>query len=297
MKIVLVTGASGFIGRHALPFLRKAGYEVHAVFSKSHPADQVHWHQTDLLSQAQATALLEKIRPTHLLHFAWYAEHGKFWNSPLNLSWTEASLHLLHEFIRLGGKRFVGAGTCAEYEWAHEIYSEETACRSDSLYGTCKAALHQIAEKYCKQSNVSCAWGRIFHLFGPHESPTRFIAFLIQKLLKKETVPCSHGEQIRDFLHVEDVAHAFVALLSSPVEGAINIASGKGVKLKEISQLLGEKLQGSELIQLGALQTPHQDLPSLVANTQRLSLEVGWQPTHTLEERLMQTIDWWRAHV
>lgn len=297
MKKVLVTGASGFIGSRSLALLANKGYQVHALSTKSIKKEQqgILWHQVDLFDSVGVAALMDQLKPTHLLHFAWYTVHGKFWTSPLNLNWVQASLHLLQAFVQQGGKRFVGAGTCAEYDWNQEIYSEKsTPCNPATLYGTCKAALHQMMSSYCKQESISFAWGRIFHLYGSHEHPDRFVPAVIQKLLKKEHVPCSHGEQVRDFLHVEDVASAFVSLINSDSEGAVNIGSGRGIKLKEVSQLIAERIGEKQLIQLGALKAPALDPPILVAVTERLFQEIGWQPHYDLERGLEQTIDWWR---
>ena len=88
MKKVLLTGASGFVGRHCLPALVARGYEVHAVSSKERATvatlTEVRWHHTNLLDKAQVSSLLEQIRPTHLLNCAWYAVPGKYWNAPEN---------------------------------------------------------------------------------------------------------------------------------------------------------------------------------------------------------------------
>ena len=121
MKKVLLTGASGFVGRHCLPALVARGYEVHAVSSSATaPADTppgVRWHQADLLDGAQVSALLAQVRPRHLLHSAWYAVPGKYWTAPENFRWVRASLHLLQTFAAHGGRRVVVVGSSAEYDW------------------------------------------------------------------------------------------------------------------------------------------------------------------------------------
>ena len=96
----LVTGASGFIGRHSLPLLLKAGHEVHAVsLKKKNPCiNGINWHQADLKNQTQTKRLIADIRPTHLLHFAWCTEPGSFWDNPENNQWVQASLELLNTF-------------------------------------------------------------------------------------------------------------------------------------------------------------------------------------------------------
>ena len=127
-KRVLLTGASGFVGRHAQTRLLELDYEVHAVEFRAmndwaHPS--VHTHTCDLLDDRARAALLRTVRPTHLLHLAWCATPGKFWTSLDNLSWVSASLELTHAFAEAGGARAVYAGTCAEYDWSSGRCSEE----------------------------------------------------------------------------------------------------------------------------------------------------------------------------
>src|SRR5882672_6035426 len=222
MKRVLLTGANGFVGRHCLPPLLAQGYEVHAVASRKHapPATLpgVHWYRVDLLDRDQISALLAEVRPTHLLHCAWYAVPGKYWTATENFRWVEAGQHLLQAFAEQGGQRVVGVGSCAEYDWSDGHCSEfVTPLKPATLYGSCKHAFQILLAAYSRQTKLSAAWGRLFFLYGPHEPPERLVASAIRSILLEEPALCSHGQQIRDFLYVEDAANALVALLSSDI--------------------------------------------------------------------------------
>src|SRR5205814_8609289 len=189
MKKVLVTGATGFIGRQSLSPLLARGYEVHAVTSRREPAGespQVIWHSADLLDRRKVNTLLAKVATTHLLHFARYAAPGKYWTSPENLNWVQASLDLIRAFKKNGGSRLVAAGTCAEYQWGgFEPLSEfGTLAKPATLYGVCKHALQLMLAAYGAQEMLSVAWGRIFFLYGPHEHKSRLVASAIGSLLR-----------------------------------------------------------------------------------------------------------------
>jgi nucleoside-diphosphate-sugar epimerase len=297
MKRVLVTGASGFIGRQTLPALAQRGFEVHAVSTqpRTTPAADVTWHQCDLLSAEGIPALLQRVSPTHLLHLAWFAVPGQFWTSTENLRWVCASLELLREFAAVGGQRLVAAGTCAEYEVTiHDCDERVTPVRPATLYGTCKHALHLVVEKFA-EGRLSAAWGRVFHLYGPHEYPDRLVPSVICSLLKGEPALCTPGTQVRDFLHVADVASGFVALLDSSITGPVNIASGLPVSIADVVRSIGRQMNAESLIRLGARALPAHEQPRLTARTSRLRDEVGWTPGMTLDSGLLHTIDWWRS--
>lgn len=294
---VLVTGAGGFIGRHCLPILISKGFEVHAadVFvPKEKPLGQ-HWHQVDLLDAKLCAELLATIYPSHLLHFAWYSKPGEYWNSMENIRWVEGSLHLLRVFHMNGGKRVVMAGTCAEYDWRYGYCSEQvTPLKPSTLYGTCKNSLQHLLKEFSQVTGLSSAWGRVFFLYGPHENLRRLVSSVICALLQGEPARCSHGNQIRDFLHVEDVASAFVALLESDVMVPVNIASGQPVALKNVICKIADKLGRRDLVQLGALPEQDNDSRVLIADVGQLSEKVKWQPKFDLDMGLEQTINWWR---
>ncbi len=299
MKRVLVTGATGFIGKQCLPLLTARGYEVHAVSSRAITQDgqQILWHQANLLDQQQMAALMDQVRPSHLLHFAWHAVPGKYPTSPENLRWVQASLGLLQEFVRFGGGRIVTAGTCFEYDWQYGYCLEGvTPLAPTTLYGICKHSLQLMLTEFSRLSELSAAWGRIFFLFGPHEHPDRLVAHVVSSLLRSEAARCSPGTQIRDLLYVEDVAEAFVALLESTVSGPINIASGTPVVLRDVILKIADLQGRPELIELGALPSRKNEPPLLVADVRRLRDEVGWKPAYDLEQGLRKTIRWWEEH-
>lgn len=294
-KKVVVTGGSGFIGRHTLPLLTQLGFEVYLISSKDEQQQDLHvkWIKLNLFDYAQVEKVIEAIKPAYLLHLAWYTEPGKFWNGLENLDWLQASLHLIQQFHRHGGKRVVSAGSCAEYDWNFSLYSETTTpYQPATLYGTSKRALYSILQKFSKQVGLSFAWGYLFYLFGPHEHPKRFFSSVIQAILKKEPLACSHGNQIRDFLYVKDVARAFVLLLMSDFEGAINIGSGKGISLKEAGLAVCQILNGEEYLKFGALEAPPHDPPKLIADISLLT-QLNWAPKYEFQSGLKETIAWW----
>jgi nucleoside-diphosphate-sugar epimerase len=297
LPTVLITGATGFLGRHCLPLLLRCAESVHAT-SRRPPlgrAAEVHWHQTDLLDVAQVARLVAALRPTHLLHLAWETTPGKYGSSAENLAWLASSLHLLRAFASHGGRRVVVAGTCAEYDWDHGYCSEgKTPLAPATLYGKCKGALRSVLEGFAALTELSQAWGRLFYLYGPHEHPDRFVASVIRRLLAGETAPCTAGTQRRDYLHVQDAAEALVTLLASNVTGAVNIASGQPTAVGDIARLIGQKIGRTHLLALGAQPLARHEPPLLVADVRRLRTELDWQPQFDLDRGLAQTIGWWQ---
>jgi nucleoside-diphosphate-sugar epimerase len=313
MKRVLVTGATGFIGRQAIGPLRDRGYEVHAVSSHAHvgaggddvrsasDGGRVVWHVADLLDGMSAAALVGRVEPTHLLHLAWYAEPGRFWTSPENDRWLAASRLLLGAFVAGGGSRAVVAGTCAEYDWSGDGHCREgvTPVRPATPYGRAKAALEAQAAELGFGGGPglpTLGWGRIFFLYGPGEHPDRLVSSVIRALLDGRPAACSHGRQVRDFLHTADVAAGFAALLDADaVTGPVNIASGEPVTIAELVGLIGRACGRPDLIDLGALPARPDDPPVLVADVDRLRDEVGFVPRLTLAAGVDATVGWWRA--
>lgn len=297
MKRALVTGASGFIGRHVCQYLLDR--EVYVIAVGRRDAVDVpcsEYRKLDLLN-FDLMSLMKEIQPDTLVHLAWSTEHGKFWSTSENLPWAGVSLKLLHTFSIFGGRRAVFTGSCAEYDLLSEalFYAEREDCPApNTLYGTAKDATRRICENYSRLNDISFAWARIFFVFGPGENPDRLGGALAKSIANGEEALCSSGRQIRDFLSSQDAGAAIAALALSDVNGPVNIGSGQPMSIAEFAKTFGRRAGKPELVRLGALQDRPGEAVRIVADISRLKNEVGFRPSASFEQRVDETLLWWR---
>ena len=268
---VLLTGASGFVGRAVIAPLLARGVELHAVSRGSRSTPGVTWHAADLLDAREARALVRDIRPHTLLHGAWYVEHGLFWSSPENARWLEASTTLAHAFAAVGGRRFVGLGTCAEYA-ARDVdddapWPETRRIAPATPYGAAKAELHA---RLSGHPRLGVAWARLFHLFGEGEPPARLVPYVARTLLDGREALCDSGHAVRDYASTDFIGRALATLALGRVTGAINVASGQGRPIRETVAMVAAMIGRPDLLRLGARPDPPDDVPCMVADTTRL---------------------------
>jgi len=292
---VLITGGSGYIGRHAVAGLIARGHEVHIV-SRGHtraPGVGVQVLESDLLEPGAPGPLIERVRPDAVLHLAWQATPGIYWTSPDNPRWAEATAALAQAARDHGAVRFVGAGSSAEYDWTAGHCDERTTAMTPATpYGRAKLAAGE-AVSAISRDGFTTAWGRVFFLFGGDEHPSRLVPSVALAIARGEPARCSHGEQQRDFHHVEDVAGALVALLESDVTGAVNIASGDAHRVRDVVEGLATRLGRPDLVHLGAIEA--QGPLMLTAGARRLRDEVGWRPRLSFDAALDSTAEYWRS--
>jgi len=281
---VLLTGASGFIGRHLLSQLVDAEIDA-VVVGRSRPDGYTgDFIEADLLQPEGSKEVAQHAGASHLLHLAWYAEHGQYWTSPLNLRWVEASVRLVEAFCAADGQKVVAAGTCAEYDWAFGYCREDsTPLNPATLYGTAKDATRRLLEAVCKSSQTQFAWGRIFLPYGKGEDSRRLIPSLIDVFQGKRAPFGVNANAYRDFLHVEDVASGFVQLLLSDADGHYNIASGQPTQIAEVVRSIAHAFHGDPRVVLD-LSTERPGEPEILFGDNQRLKALGWKPSHSINE-------------
>lgn len=301
---ILVTGASGFIGSRVVRKLLQGGHEVAALIKpgsrSSRLADvssSVRLIAGDLSGLGgQAAAEIAALGPDTCIHLAWYAEPGKYLDSRENLASLAGSLRLVDVLIECGCRHMVAAGTCAEYAESSRPLLETDPTKPKTLYAASKLSLCLVGQQLANLGTIAFAWGRIFYLYGPGEDSRRAVPALIRALLKGDGFPATQGEQLRDYLHVDDVARAFVTLAVSKASGVYNIASGNPVAMRELMQTVGHALGKQDLIRFGAL--PYRDWePAFVAGDNHRLKSLGWLPAINLDEGLVSAADFWRTEL
>jgi nucleoside-diphosphate-sugar epimerase len=208
------------------------------------------------------------------------------------------SLCLAQALAEAGCSRFVGAGTCAEYDWDYGFLSENvTPLNPRSLYGVCKNATREILQAFCARVGMGFAWTRFFLLYGPMEARERLIPYVVLTLLKGEVAKCTRGEQMRDFLYVEDAASAMWAVAKSGLSGPVNVGSGQLIEVRTLVETVAQHLEREENVVFGALPTDPQEPPMVLADVRRLASRTGWKPSLTLQEGVEKTCEWWRSRI
>jgi UDP-glucuronate decarboxylase len=289
---ILLTGATGFIGAHVTRALVRNGHKVHALVRSGSDLSRIA-DVKDSLRLVAGDLLGDKIPPLDFplcIHLAWYVEPGKYLESRLNTRWVEASLRFARTAHRNGCLRFVAAGTCFEYAMSAQPLSESSPTSPRSLYAESKLALFHALQSL----GMEVAWTRFFYQYGPHEDPRRLFPHIIRALMRGEPAKLTPGEQVRDFLHVEDVASAVAAVASSELTGAVNIGSGNPVTVREIAVKIGDLLGRRGLIEAGAMPYAPNDPMYVIADNTKLR-STGWKPRYDLDAGLRQTIEWWRT--
>ncbi len=227
---VLVSGATGFVGRQVIGPLAELGFEVHGIGRRA-PACRLpmEFHTLDLFDHGEVVRLFEDVRPTRFLHLAWYVEHGLFWDSPENEVWSNLTVDLARTALAFGIDRFVGVGTCAEYDPSHCLgrpRREGDPLAPSSAYARAKIEAARELEASFEGTDVTFAWARLFHLYGLGEAKGRLVPSLLDALDHDRPFVVAAPLAVRDFASTENVGWQLARLVASDFTGAMNIASG-----------------------------------------------------------------------
>lgn len=289
----IITGSSGFVGRHVCAALRDGGHDVTGVTRARIAAGRPDIC-IDLLQPGAAADLFKAARADRLVHLAWTVEHGKFWTDPKNLDWVAATLSLAQAAHEAGVKHITVTGTCYEYNWptSGDCIEDNTPTASHTLYDTAKDATHRILSAHARQMGYGLAWARLFNLYGAGEHPDRLVASVARALAEGRRAQTSRGVPVRDFMDVRDAGRAIAEVAVAGFTGAVNTATGEPVRICDVVRRLGELSGRSELIALGSL-PDRPEPPRITADVAALR-KLGFSPLYSLDRGLSDAIDFWR---
>jgi nucleoside-diphosphate-sugar epimerase len=297
---ILVTGASGWVGSRVARIFAQGGHQVLGLVRPNSDTWRVDNAGIDLMqgelgASADWVRIAREFAPEACVHCAWFTRPGEYLQSRRNIACIEDGLNLLDVLASVGCGRAVYLGTCAEYDTDRGYLREESPTRPETLYGAAKLALSVSAPTRAEQLGISLVWARLFYVFGPTEDWRRMVPSLILRLLAGQPYVATGGRQVRDYLHVDDVAAALVTLTVGKAVGVFNVASGTPVTVEALIGHVASILGRPELVRFGATEPRAWDPLFVCGDASKLRLRTGWVPQYDLLTGLQQTADWWRS--
>lgn len=308
MQKAIITGATGAIGIALIQKLIKEETEVVVVCHKnSKRIDSIPNHplvcimECDLDELCKLPAMISHngidTKSAVFYHFAW---DGTFGNARNNVEGQIRNIQYTIEAVRvaneLGCKRFIGAGSQAEYGRCNFPLTPKTPAFPENGYGIAKLCAGNMSRLKCDELNMEHVWTRILSVYGPYDGENTLVSGMIKKLLEGEHVSCTKGEQIWDFLFAEDAAEAFY-LLGCADGDIVNgktyvIGSGDGRPLSEYINILKSVVSPSAKIGFGEIAYSPKQVMHLEADISELKQDVGFMPCISFEEGIARTLTW-----
>lgn len=256
--VVLLTGATGFVGRQVLRALAERGFRVRAVVRDGKQS------QLSTLKNIETVVTTPDLFAENtdwwkevctgidtVIHVAWYAEPGKYLQSAKNLDCLTGTLHLAKGAAQAGVRRFIGIGTCSEYDLTESMLSVDTPLRPLTPYAGSKAAAFMALSQWLPHQNVEFAWCRLFYLYGEGEDARRLVPYLRAKLATGEPAELTSGNQIRDFLDVRDAGRMIAEIALSNENGPVNICSGIPITVRQFAEQIADEYGRRDLLKFG----------------------------------------------
>lgn len=254
MNAVIVTGATSMLGIATI--LKCVENHVRVIaLSRRNSQRKKYLPQSELLSfiECDLNELDKIILPEQsydvFYHFGWSFTDRTTRDDPVlqskNIKYTLDAVQMAHKY---GCKKFMGAGSQAEYGFHNEMITEDTPVKPEICYGYAKYAAGKLAENLCDKLGIICIWTRTFSVYGRYDGENTMISYALQQYRKNEPAMFSSGIQMWDFLFEEDAGEYFY-LLGEKADRSItvNIASGDVRLLREYIEDMADVLNESHM--------------------------------------------------
>lgn len=301
----LVTGASGFLGSWLTRQLLRDGHEVLAVVRPGgeHPrlnaiASQIELAYADLGTIKKISTEVKQFGADVTFHLAWWGGNSSgHVNDPeqvyTNVPGTLELVRMAHE---AGCKGFFYFGTSVEYGTYRVPVRETDPVSPRNLYGHAKYAMMQLTQALCSRWEMRFCGVRPFWTYGPMDDALRMIPYVIRQLLDGKKPKVTAGEQLWDFLYVEDAVKAITMLAAnSDADGIFNLGSGKARSIKDVISTIRDMIDPLLEIGFGEISYSPNQVMHLEADISRLQSATTWKPETSLEAGLRRTVEWYRS--
>lgn len=305
MKRAVITGPTGAIGTALIEKLIQEGVQVYAVvredscrigrIPKSPLVTPV------LLGLDRLSELKERIQePCDVFyHFAWAGTIGGGRNDVYaqnqNITYTLDAVRAAKE---LGCRRFLGAGSQAEYGRVEGLLRPDTPVFPENGYGMAKLCAGQLSRLYCEQLGLEHIWVRILSIYGPRDGMKTMIMSAIDSFAHGKVPEFTAGEQKWDYLYSKDAAQAMYLLGEKGVSGKVYcLGSGQARPLADYIRILRDTFDPALEMKLGAIPYGPKQVMYLCADITELQKDTGFEPGSAFEQGIKETIDWYREEM
>jgi nucleoside-diphosphate-sugar epimerase len=280
---VLITGGTGFLGGAIARLALTSGSEV-AVLTRS-PGKTFLPESVTKIGGGLANpdwSAIEEFAPDICFHCAWVAAPGVYLTSPENVHLAEQTLDFAKNLISRNLKKFIGFGTCLEYECSFEPLNEGSKRSSDQTpYVVAKG---KVLDGLESATNGCFAWLRIFYAYGPGEHEKRFISYAARLLGRNETLHINRPKDIVDYIHVRDIASAAAVVAGNgDAKGVFNVGSGTARTVHDVAMSVARFFNRPKAVICGSQDDP----VCRVANSTRLQ-NMGWLATRNFEASVIE---------
>jgi dTDP-6-deoxy-L-talose 4-dehydrogenase (NAD+) len=271
MKHILLTGASGFVGRQIAKALLASGHRLTLVLRPGGlersglTDDRVTAVETpDLFGETSDWWADHLAGVDTVIHSAWYVEPGKYLDSVENIRCVRGTIPLADACVSSGTRHFIGIGTCFEYRLPNDTITAASDVAPVTMYAAAKLALLRMLENRFAGTQVALTWARLFYLYGESEHPARLFPALHRKLANGETMQLSSGDKMRDFLDVRRAGELIARLAETGQTGIANVCSGEAVTIRQVAEGIAEIYGRRDLLEFGSAAAHPRDPAAVV---------------------------------